>query len=252
VIVGRLAIGVRTNLAATGSRLRRALARYVDDSVDVPANFSLRLAEKEGDFHFLYWGGRTVVRTLDAGRLLRGLLTFLAAHGDPDPGVVKLRSLGLVRDGRALLTPPGLKGSLSGLEPLLVRRGLVVVDGPWVLVDVAAAELLVGGTSLEVDRGPIDEIVATAPKGRPAPTVAPGRYPLAGWAFADPDGEVGAPVGRAEATVRALSLVPPGTPLPAGVVVSMGNLFARVPAGTLPMKAPQILVDTIDALARGA
>lgn len=253
--IGHLAIGVRTNLAPVGARLRRALARYVDDSLDLPANFSLRLAEKAGDFHFLYWGGRTVVRTLDTGRLLRGLLTYLAAHGDPGPGVLKVRSLALVQAGKAVLSPPGLKASMSGLEPLLVRRGLAVVDGPWALVDLASAELLVAGAGLDVDDAPLEEIVATAPPGRPSPTVATGRYPIAGWAFADPEGEGGVALSRAVATVRVLSLMPlgpAGAASPADAVAAVGAMFERLPATTVPMKAPQALVDALAALARGA
>ena len=244
-------MGVRTNVASAGSRLRRALARYVDDSLEVPPNFSLQLAEKAGDFHFLYWGRCAVSRTLDTERILRSLLTFLAAHGHAGPGVLKVRTLALVRNGRAVLCPPGLKGSLTGLEPMLVRRGFAVVDGPWALVDVARAELLVAGIGLDIDRAPLDEIVATAPKGRFSPSVPSGRYPLAAWAFADPDSTTDGPVGRAQATVRALSLMPPEMSPPPDLVASMGELFAHVPARTLPMKVPQALVDALDALANG-
>ena len=245
--VGHLTIGVRADPAGVGTRLRQALAAHIEASVAVPPNFSVRIAEQPDSFHFLYWGGRTVVRTRDAGRLLHGLLTYLSVHGDPAPGTLPVRSLALVRNGSAVLCPPGLRNSLAKIEPLLVRRGFTVLDAPWAIVDLATCELVVPEPDLVVNRSALAEIVDAAPAGRRSPPVDPGRYPIAAWLFTDPDAALDTSLSRASATVRALSILPPPTPIPPAALDGLGGLFARVPALAITKKSATALVHTIDS-----
>lgn len=231
-----------------GPRLRAAFSGHLDPAVTVPPNFSVRVATEPGHFHFLYWGGRTVVRTRDADRLLHSLLTYLSVHGDPPAGSLAFRSLAVVRDGRAVLCPPGLRHSLAKVEPVLARRGFSVVDAPWSVVDLATAELLVPEPALAVDRAALAEIVAAAPAGPRSPGVEPGRYPVAGWLFSDPDTPADVPLSRAAATARALSSLPPPATAPADALGALGRLFSRVPALAITKKQATALADSVESL----
>ena len=95
---------------------------------------------------------------------------------------------------------------MSAVERRLNVRGLRVVDAPWVLVDVDTNEVVVpdpvaaGLARRTATRSA--RSTTSRPSSRPDPAVAPGRYPLMGWAFIG-DGN---PMSRAQGVAFALRL----------------------------------------------
>ncbi len=181
--------------------LRRALAAHLVEPDDDPAspNFSLHVAEDDGargakQFHLLYRGVTAVVRTRDLRRLVDGLLGYLSAAVErPDGDMVRLDVLALVKDGAAVLAPASIRSLLPSVERRLNAKGLGVVDRPWSCVDVTTGELVVPEPDLSVDRSALDQL-GRGSRGDGA--VAPGRYPVVGWAFgAGPDAQ--GPMSRA-------------------------------------------------------
>lgn len=248
---GGVHIGVRADSEALGVALRSALAANVVDTVEAPANYSVRLGAAPDDFSFLYWGGTTAVRTLDARRLLGALFRHVFAHGDPPPGILRGTGLVVEREGQVLVAPPSLRNDLARLEPLLARRGFAVLDDPWAEIDVATGELVVRELPHSVSWAPLDAVLAARPARRRAPReVAPGRYPVRAWAFSEPGA---APTGLAPAdavlrlAARARPLAVAGAVGPLGPLVS---LVDRVPAYGLWSETAREAADGLEALFR--
>jgi hypothetical protein len=94
---------------------------------------------------------------------------------------------------------------MSAVERRLNGRGLRVVDAPWVLVDAESNEVVVPdpvAAGLGVDPDAFRELEDLTPSSHSDPAVAPGRYPLVGWAFTG-DGK---PMSRAQGVAFALRL----------------------------------------------
>lgn len=244
VAVGSLQIGVRTGSTSLDVGLRAALAAHIVEDGQAPPNYSVRLTEGPGSFHFLYWGGRTVLRTLDPQRLLDGLLTHLSAHAGLVPGRLRANALAAMRGDAALVLPAWLRQELPHFEPLLVRRGFTVADGPWVEIDLATAEVVVE-PPLRVHRPALDTIIANTRRKRREPSVPPGRYRIAAWSFLGAAGDAGR-LSRAEATMRAITLS--STRVAPASLASLGNFFAAVPGRCYPVGTPTEVVEELSSL----
>ena len=202
-------MGVRSSNPAVHDLLRRVLAAHLVDDVEAPANYSVLLAgddpsSRNGAFHFLYRGFTPAVRTRDPERLVAALFGRLAGHLD-DGRIhqVRLDSLALVAEDRAVLVPAEIRYVIPTLERRLNAKGLRVVDQPWAALDIETGELVVDEPALGIDRSALAELSEVVPRPRrPDPPVRPGRYRLAGWGFGLGHAHEG-PISRAQAVALA-------------------------------------------------
>lgn len=242
-------IGVRCSSATTLAALREALSANLVDEVAMLANYSVREAEADGEFHLLYRGGVVVVRTLDRSRLVQGLLIHLFGHGKPPPGLLRVDALALVGEGVAVLAPSALRHQLAHIERRLARRGLAVVDAPFADVDSERAELVVPSLPGSVNPQPLAVFGSPGSDGRAGSVATAGRYALAAWAFAAGLDDA-APATRAEAAQLALaSAIAPDQAEATVVLEHLGQLLAQLPVGAVPLHPPADAAAALQRLA---
>jgi hypothetical protein len=129
----------------------------------------------------------------DPDRLVRAVVAHLSAYEPVADGLVRLRGVPLVRDGEALLACLAARSSFDLLERRLNANGLLLVDEPFVVLDPAAAELVVAEPDLAVDRRALARAATVVGgKRRQEPSVSPGRYRVSRWAYVVPDEQGGA------------------------------------------------------------
>jgi hypothetical protein len=208
---------VRATTSGLNDVLRAAFARHVVHGVDAPPNYSVQLGEASAGgassgFHFLYRSSTAVVRSRDARRILRALVTYLSSHQlddsrHRDPGLIRMHAVTLVSGSSAVLAPPVLRQRVELIERRLNGRGVRFADTPWALVDPDRGEVIVPEPVLDVDSDALDGLDAlTEGRDRPDPSVLPGRYPIAGWAFRVREGNAGR-LTRAQAVMQALPMM---------------------------------------------
>ena len=260
--VDGLHLGVRSTTTLADEVLRVALANYLVANVEAPPNYSVQLGEPANSgaagFHFLYRSSASVVRTRDAHRVFRALVTYLSSHRVcAEPGLVGVHAVTLVAGDRAVLAPGVLRQWPELIERRLNARGLRFADTPWALVDPARAEVVVPEPSLDVDWSALEALDSlTGGRDRPDPPVEPGRYPLVGWAFwlgADRAG----PLSRAQALVQALPLRIDATDTAGGVeglqraLDEVAMVMRKVEPAAITAEDPADLVAPLAALASG-
>jgi hypothetical protein len=186
-VIGGVHLGIRTNVPAVDAVLRRALAGHLVDGVVAPPNYSLLIDTEGRGYDFVYRSTAPVVRTRDPRRLAEGLVRHLSTHVQTPPSdLLHLKSTAFVSDGIAILAPAQARGWIEATGRRFAEAGLVPVDMPSAWVNDSIAELVVPEPAVEVDWEALAEFSAAFPHGRlrhPDPGVAPGRYPLVGWAF---------------------------------------------------------------------
>ena len=169
--VGALHIGVRVNDAEAAGVVDRLLpgARVQDSRV--PDNFSIALypGGRGGSrrLNLLVRDGRQLVRSRSAARAAAALLAYLSADTTPpDEDLLPLNASAALLDGQALLLPPGLVNWNKQIQTTLARRGIVLVDAPYVTIDLVSAELVVPTPSVSHD----PDVLAELDRGaRPRP-----------------------------------------------------------------------------------
>ena len=182
--IGDVWLGVRSNTEEFDARLRRVLAAHLAPDVEAPANYSCKLASGERvrgqrNLHFLYRGQSALVRTRSERRVMHALLAELSWYaGRPDASLLSVHGIAFVGANGALIAPPTLRPWLSTIERRLEAKGLRIVDTPTVLVDPARSEVVVPAPALTLDHDALAEM-----RGPGDEFVAPGRYPIRGWAF---------------------------------------------------------------------
>ncbi len=197
-------------------------------------------------FHLLYRGVTAVVRTRDLRRLVDGLLGYLSAAVErPDDDTLRLDVLALVHDGAAVLAPASIRPLLPSIERRLNAKGLRVVDRPWSCLDVTTGELVVPEPHLSVERSALEELG----RGSRDAAVAPGRYPVVGWAFGAGQ-EAQGPMSRALALTFAGARLLDGPPLdPQAALDRLAAVLGRLhPAGVWAERL-EGLVEPLVALA---
>jgi hypothetical protein len=131
----------------------------------------------------LYRGPAVLVRSREPGRVVRALLTMVAAHGSEAPGALDAVAVG--REDRVVLTT--VPRNPAAFARAAAARGLAVSETPLVFVAPDGPALLVGAPGLAVDPEPLRRVAAarrhlgTDPAGLPE-----GRYELAGIAVPGP------------------------------------------------------------------
>jgi hypothetical protein len=187
-LVGEWALGVRSSTAELDADLRRILAAHVID-FDAPDNFSALVSRGDDDqqvrgFHFLYRASDSLVRPRSPRRIVHALLHHLSDFAAPSPARPRLAAVGLVANGRAVIAPERIRAELPNVESRLNDAGVAVVDAPVLHLDPDGACLVVPEPALTIDHDALAEFERRHPPARgEIEPVAPGRYPLAAWAF---------------------------------------------------------------------
>jgi hypothetical protein len=214
--VGELHIGVRSTDPEVDDLLRVALSAYVDDDVEAPVNFSLRIGGRESrgraGLHILYQASDQLARNAAPSQVVRALFAQLASYGSGPAGDwLRLRVPAVVVHGVAVLVLPELAPVVLDVEPRLRRSGLELVESPVVDIDTATRELVVSPPAIDLAAGTtaaLVELDRARPATRPGPTAAYGRYPLGGWVATGYDApDAPAAPSRAEQLVDLLDLV---------------------------------------------
>lgn len=232
--------------------LRRALAAYLADDLQAPANYSLRGPDADDGggaprpLHLLYRSSTAIVRSRDAGPVVHGLLSHLSSLLDgPSDHILRLRVLALVSGDRAVLAPHRLILDLAKLHPWLERAGLRIVPAPHVSVDPASAELVIAPPRLEVDPSVLGDLGGD----QTAEVVEAGRYRIAGWVF--DTGTPPAPVPEELALAWALPTVfgLPGIGVN-GAAQDLRRLLGNVNPVSAATSSPRARAQQLEELAR--
>lgn len=200
VRVGPYLLGVRGDSEATMSRLS---ARLGDHAVaeEADPNFSVRLDDRGSDgpvtrLHTLHRGHDLVGRVRARGALLEVLVEHLEAFACLGrDGVVDLEAGWLLRDGEAVLTPPGWLESLVVAQRRLARDGWRVAHRGFVGIEAESGRVVVDAPRLAP---------GTADGGDRR--VAPGRYRVR-LVLVGPSGLEPGPVRRGPVLARLVGRV---------------------------------------------
>lgn len=248
-------VGIRSPTAAVDALVRELLQAYVVDVEGAPANYSLLVRDAETDrrptrhVHLLYRSLTAVARSRNPGRVVHALLHHLdsVAH-PPADHLLTVRAIPLLAGDRAMLVPIELLADLKTIQPHLRRAGLRVVDVPYATLDPATAALVVPPCGLDLHPGALAKLDQLERSGgtEDAP-VAPGHYPLAGWAFlaGDPTGLMSAPRARLWAYPTAIDGARRGVPTTLG---NLDHLLARTTSVSVA-KSPPALARRVAELA---
>ncbi len=265
-------VGVRVDSDATESLLRRALRDHaLPADLLAPPNFSVVLAEPDAQgrgparrLSLLLVGDRTIVRSRSPRRVLEALDAQLSALAEPPESSLLLSASGAgVVDGKAILLPPMTSRRLELVQGRLARLGVALADGPEVVVDPAAAELVIHPASTWVAAEVLEDLPGLPPSVNEHPPIPPGRYPLAAWVVerSAPAGGGVLPISRAIAGALETLVVDLDRPDEAAECLSFAmdeltKLFERVPALGLPDAAEDrfatTLADVVAELLSGA
>ena len=247
--IGAFHVGVRYNDAATAAVLDRLLPGARVQDRRTPDNYSIALhpAATGGNrkLNLLVQGGSQLVRSRSAARALAALLTCLSADTTPpDEHLLALDSSAAVVDGAALLLPPGMVHWAKELQTKLARRGIVLVDAPFVTIDPEAGELVVPTPSVPHDREVLTEIDHGARLGPELPYVQPGRYPITAWYLNRSPDEIG-PLSPARGVASAYRLVPTDAD-PETIGRRLALVFERASAHGVWLDRPDALDEQLD------
>ena len=172
-------------------------------------------------------------------------MTYVSADTTPpDEDLLALNGTAAVLDGAALLLPPGLVNWTKQIQTKLARRGIVLVDAPYVTVDLETGELVVPVPSVPHD----PEVRHRSRPGRPpepgTPHVRPGRYPITAWYLNRSPDEIG-PLSPALGVASAYGLVSTdGDPQLIGR--RLAHLFEQVSAQGVWLDRPGALDEQLD------
>jgi len=179
--VGERFIGVRSTDPAVAARLASLLPSLVVDDVEAPCNLSLKLGGDDGpvrDFHLLYRGQSTFVRTSSIGRLLRATLSHLDGYLDPVPGTARLNTRVLVRDGEAVLVDGVLGSHVQNTERRLAQLGYRVADVYGAALDRQTLELVLWQPRVDIDADALASLDEELPVQGSELGLIDARFPL--------------------------------------------------------------------------
>jgi len=196
-----LHVGVRFSSPEVHELLQTALAPYLVDDDQTPANYSVLIGDggrgRARGFHFLYRSSNAHLRTRDIRRVVAGLLGHLSSlRTSRYEGLIAVHACGLVGESGAAVAPLALRSLRSQVERRLNLRGIRYVDLPWVFLDPVRMEMVVPEPTVRVDAATLDAIATLAPTRRTDRPVTPGRYPITSWIFFGHDEQ---PLSRGQA-----------------------------------------------------
>jgi hypothetical protein len=206
--LGEFHVGIRYNAESSAETLDRLFPGLRVEDSRAPDNYSVVLQDslnRTREFNLLLQGPKYLVRSRTRARVLRGLLNYLSAElSPPEQPLLGLRTSAVVHNGRAIILPASVSNWINVVQPRLNRLGIQIVDLPWLLIDPAAAEMVVPEPLVDYDHGVLDELDGADGLGSELPPVLPGRYPL--QALVVP-GDVEGPLSSARGLVEAVPLL---------------------------------------------
>lgn len=146
---GNRLIGLRCNDSDLADRLRAAVGAHLEPNIEAPPNLSLKLGRARGnvtDFHWLYRGGRQVLRTRSIKRLLRVALLHVDALAGGDPG---LNARLLEIHGTPVLLDNDLVPAFDTVERRAERLGCRVIDTAGVLIDSTRSRIVLPAPTID-------------------------------------------------------------------------------------------------------
>lgn len=122
-------------------------------------NYSVRIGDRAGALHLLYWGGCLVARARTHDELAAVLATHLGGHAPPATDAVRLDGIVFRRDDEAFVLTRA--DALTGVRVAgrLRRHGIVFDPRPWADVD-SATGTLAPTTPLDLATGPVGAVPA--------------------------------------------------------------------------------------------
>jgi hypothetical protein len=245
---GDFHVGVRYNSPETEATLDRLFSSRRIHDPKTPDNYSVavhRSPVKNGarDLNLLIRSDLRVVRTRSASRVWRALLGYLSMEVyQPNPGLMQVEGLAVVREGQGYLLPSFLYRTYDVVPSRLSRLGLQIADRPWVCLDPSMAEIVIDEPRIPYDPGVLAEMHHGFPTGSELPAVDPGRYPLDRWVFAaeGPSGLLSA----ASSAARAVGLVTSAASLQT-VLDEVVGLFGRTQGFAVAHEAPTAFLNEL-------
>jgi hypothetical protein len=192
--VGSYHIGVRSNHPKVDGLLRAVLAAHLVEDDDAPPNYSVFVNSDERDLletqglHFLYRTSTKIARSREVRPIFDHLLASLQGHlHRRQSDVLRVRAVGFVRGGRAVIAPAAVSRDWPAIEPRLRRAGVRLVDTSALQIDPTRRQLIVEPLELHID----DDALASVPgsaQGHSATINPPGRYDVVAWLLDDRSG----------------------------------------------------------------
>ena len=247
--IGDVHVGIRYNDPEAAAVLDRLLPGARVQDRRTPDNYSIALHPTVGTgsrrLNLLVQGGSQLVRSRSAARALAALLNHLSAQiTPPDEHLLALDASAGVVGGRALLLPPGLVNWAKQIQTKLARRGIVLVDAPYVTIDPETGELVVPTPSVPHDPEVLDALDDGARLAPELPHIGPGRYPIAAWYLNRGPDAIG-PMSPVEAVASIYGrLTTPADPATVGRRLAL--LFEQVPAHGVLLDRPAALDEYLD------
>jgi hypothetical protein len=225
VRVGVHDLGVRSNTLEVDRAVREILSPHLVSDQQANRNYSLRVSRptrrEVRPFHLLFEGCTMVWRAPTFASVVDELLRRLDEHArHPDPSVLKLEALAVVRSGRAFLVPSWV-GRSQRHRSRLGRAGYMIAGGAFPELALGRGALVVRAHRVDIDTDAHRRWCASFDGGTAAPEdrVVPGEYPLSAWLFFDRSGQDVLDPG-ADALARALRQVRNGDHVGSGVAVA--------------------------------
>lgn len=211
---------------------------WIEPGTRVPGSAAIALSR-------LYRSSGLVVRARRPRRVIDGLVSYLSAHADPHPGLMRSVSAGLVGHGRAVLLPSWTIRSLELLQPPLERMGWQFVDSIWAGIDSSTAELVVRPNFVAVDNlalAEFDDVDREA-----AGPVQAGRYPIVRWIF-PMRREATALPSKATAVAAAMGTMAKDTAEPPVLLRGVATVFEQATPSWIASTDPTTMAKDIVAL----
>lgn len=177
---------------------------------------------------------------------MRALLLHLTGLVEPArTDVLTAGALALVKDGRAVLVPPGARADLKRNETVLNRSGVAVDDHHHAAVDVQTGELVVEPPAVDLPPEAWSALGELYPEPARGELVVPaGRYPVAGWVFLD---QTLPELTPADGVLRALSLLRHAHEVGVqGAVDALAGVFATARPLAVENWSGRMLVEAVD------
>ena len=254
--LGGYHVGLRYDALDTATVLDRLFPDTRVNDRRVPDNYSVALggtpttrgAGASRSLKLLVHGSTQLVRSRSGGRVLAALLQYLSADlAAPVDDLTRVSATPVVRDGKALLLPPGLVAFVKQLQPRMAKTGMTIVDTPRAMLDLATGDLVVPEPVVAFDAAVLAEVDADVKLGSELPWVRPGRYPVRAWFVSRRPDHIGR-LSRALAVTATLPMLYEHDDLRVNVE-QLAALFETVTAHAIWYENASDLVDQVsDAL----
>lgn len=235
-------VGIRFDSEDTASVLDALFAGGEIDDARAGHSFSIVLPRADADssgevrqkeserLGLLMRGADVLVRSRSVTRVLRALLWRLddeIIDSDVADDYLQVRATPALVGSGIVLLQPGLHVISERLQPLLATRGIALADVPRPRIDLRRREVVLPDPAVPHDPVVLERFDRPLRSHAELGAVAPGRYPLLGWAVMHPADDQVTRFSPAQAAAATLSFVEhPGDAT--ARLAQLGSLFDRV------------------------